>query len=216
MSQKKKKPRRRKCIVCGQYRTKEQFSPEASSLSICKRCEADIETERSYAEEVAELDWLSEEESDALVSHFTLESIEAKLTKPKGKKAIPYEELDANIVNLVQVLNRYPGLITVGSCGGHEEITNPSQWQAGSWYVKFKLSSDKLGWYVLEHLAWAINEDARGAGDNVHLLPTAAPPYLNTPGACLYFVIEAWNGANPDELARFLEEVRPLLTKKRQ
>jgi hypothetical protein len=37
-----------------------------------------------------------------------------------GKKGIPYDELDANIVKLVQALNRYPGVMTVGSCGGHE------------------------------------------------------------------------------------------------
>ncbi len=54
------------------------------------------------------------------------------LAKGTGKKGIPYDELDANIVRLVQALNRYPGVMTVGSCGGHETITNPSQWQAGT------------------------------------------------------------------------------------
>ena len=53
-------------------------------------------------------------------------------TKGAGKKGIPYDELDANVVRLVQALNRYPGVMTVGSCGGPETITNPSQWQAGT------------------------------------------------------------------------------------
>jgi tRNA(Phe) wybutosine-synthesizing methylase Tyw3 len=46
----------------------------------------------------------------------------------KGKAAVPYDDLDATIVTLVRALNRYPGVMTVGSCGGHEVITTPSQW----------------------------------------------------------------------------------------
>jgi len=112
----------------------------------------------------------------------------------------------------VRTLNRYPGVMSVGSCGGREIITNPSQWQAGTWYVKFNLPSGKLGWYLLEHLAWVINEDYRGAGRSVILPPTSAPPYLNTPGQCLYFVIEGYNGENPDALAEFLDTTRKYLT----
>ncbi len=136
--------------------------------------------------------------------------------RTSSKRSIPYDELDANIVSLVRALNRYPGVITIGSCGGHEAITNPSQWVAGTWYVKFDISSDKLGWYVLEHLAWVINEDYRRAGKNVILFPTSAPPYLNTPGQCIHFVIEGYNGENPDELAAFLDQTRRHLTRKRR
>ena len=133
-----------------------------------------------------------------------------------AKKNIPYDELDANIINLVKALNAFPGVITVGSCGGHEEITNPSQWPAGSWYVKFKLPRDRLGRYVLEFLAWVINENCRSlGGDAVVLIPTAAPPYLNTPGDVLYFVVEGYEGEDSDALAELLQEFRPLLTKKR-
>jgi len=106
--------------------------------------------------------------------------------------------------------------MTVGSCGGHETITNPSQWQAGTWYVKFTLPSGKFGWYLLEHLAWVVNEDYRGSGRNVILLPTSAPPYLNTVGQCLHFVIEGYGGENPDEVAEFLDATRKYLTKKRR
>ena len=134
----------------------------------------------------------------------------------RQKRNVPYDDLDANIINLVRALNGYPGVITMGSCGGHPEPRNPGQWPAGSWYVKFKLPKDRLGWYVLEFLAWAINEDCRTlAGNHLILLPTAAPPYLNTPGDVLYFVVEGYEGQDPDALADFLKEVRPLLTKKR-
>jgi hypothetical protein len=67
----------------------------------------------------------------------------------------------------------------------------------------------------LEHLAWAVNEDYRGAGRSVILLPTSAPPYLNTPSQCLSFVIEGYNDENPDKLAEFLDAGRKYLTKKR-
>ena len=139
-------------------------------------------------------------------------------TQPHGnsKKDIPYDTFDPNIVGLVRALNHYPGLMTIGSCGGHEVITNPSQWEAGTWYVKFDLHADRLGWYVLEHLAWAINEDYRGAGHHVILMPIAPPPYLNTPGKCLHFVVEGYEGEDPDKLAHFLEAVRRYLTTKRR
>ena len=106
--------------------------------------------------------------------------------------------------------------MTVGSCGRHEVITNPSQWQAGTWYVKFTLPSDKFDWYLLEHMAWCVNKDYRGSGRNAILLSTSAPPYLNTVGQYLHFVIEGYGGENPDELAKFLDGIRKYLTKKRR
>jgi hypothetical protein len=132
-----------------------------------------------------------------------------------NKPRIPYKELDANIVKLVRALNRYPGVTTIGSCGGHEIITNPSQWKAGTWYIKFQLAADEYGWIVLEHLAWAINNDYRRADHKVILLPTAAPPYLNIPGDCLCFAVEGENHADPDKLAEFLNDVRTYLTPRR-
>ena len=127
-------------------------------------------------------------------------------------RQIPYNELDANMINLVRALNSYPGVTTIGSCGGHEEPLKPGQWSAGTWYVKFDISKDRLGWYVLEFLAWAINNDAArtlASWDHLVLLPKAAPPYLNTPGDMLSFVLESYNGQDPDDLAAFLEKVRP-------
>ena len=61
---------------------------------------------------------------------------------------ITYNELDANILSLVKALNNYPALTTIGSCGGHEVITNPSQWKAGTFYVKFDIEQSPVGWRV--------------------------------------------------------------------
>ncbi|MCI0709769.1 MAG: hypothetical protein L0154_06355 [Chloroflexi bacterium] len=44
------------------------------------------------------------------------------------------------------------------------------------------------------------------------LLPKSSPPYLNTPGKCLRFVIEGYDGEDPDKLADFLDETRKDLT----
>jgi hypothetical protein len=118
------------------------------------------------------------------------------------------KELDANIVGLVEALNSYPGVATIGSCGGHEVITNPSQWEVGSWYVKFDIEHNDTGWLVVEFLGWAINDDYRSTTTNVSFMPIAAPPYLNEPGECLHFVIEGYNGEDPDKLASFLKRVR--------
>lgn len=134
----------------------------------------------------------------------------------KSKRDIPYDVLDPNIVSLVRALNGYPAVVTIGSCGGHENPTNPSQWEAGSWYVKFEIMPDRTGWYVLEHLAWVVNENARLLGEeNVILLPISAPPHLNIPGRCLSFVIEGRGNADPNELAKDVSELRRYLTKKR-
>lgn len=122
------------------------------------------------------------------------------------------EQLDANIVKLVDALNRYPGLKTIGSCGGHEAITNSSQWSAGTWYVKFELSEDLTGRFVLEFLAWAINGDYRSNGNSVLFMPVSPPPFLNTSGKCLNYTVEGYDKENPDELAAFLDSVRVYLT----
>ena len=50
------------------------------------------------------------------------------------------KEIDANILPLVNALNAFDGVTTIGSCGGH---ANPDpqkgQWAAGEWFVNFEL-----------------------------------------------------------------------------
>lgn len=125
---------------------------------------------------------------------------------PQAKR-IPYKELDKNIIKLVRALNAFDGIATMGSCGGHTNQTNPSQWPAGSWYVKFAVARDKEGWFALEFLAWLVNNSMRRSERQVDLYPTAPPPYLNTPGKMLSFVLEG-EQEDPDEAARLIDQAR--------
>jgi len=58
-------------------------------------------------------------------------------------------------------------------------------------WVKFGVEKSELGWRTLEFLAW-LSTDMLRAGERLEFFPTAPPPYLNTPGTCLSFVIECY------------------------
>jgi tRNA(Phe) wybutosine-synthesizing methylase Tyw3 len=64
----------------------------------------------------------------------------------------PYEEIDENIITLVNSLNSFEAIKTIGSCGGHEDPTE-GQWENGTWYVKFELEESLEGWRTVEFLA---------------------------------------------------------------
>jgi len=57
-------------------------------------------------------------------------------------------------------------------------------------------------------LAWVSNEDYRGSGRSVILLPISPPPHLSTVEQLLHFVIEGSSDENPNELAAFLDATR--------
>jgi hypothetical protein len=113
---------------------------------------------------------------------------------------VPYGELDPPVVGLIRVLNEFPGIETVGSCGGHDAQKNPSQCPADEWYVTFALEpadSQALvavptpeAWISLEFLAYEINYIA--ARREVRLAPFASPPYLNRPGRMLLFQVDGF------------------------
>lgn len=124
----------------------------------------------------------------------------------QGARSIP--GIDANIRRLVNALNAFDGITTIGSCGGHPKPLKGGQWPEGTWYVKMKFRHDARGWRALEFLAWLINNDYARAGHQVVLIPTAAPPYLNGPGRVLSFVIEGRGGEDPNALARWMNKAR--------
>lgn len=124
---------------------------------------------------------------------------------PKRKR-IPYSELDKNIVTLVRALNAFKGITTIGSCGGHARQKNESQWPKGSWYIKFSVARDDDGWFALEFLAWLVNNSMSRSDMQVALYPTAAPPYLNSPGEGLYFVLEG-HQEEPDKVAHLMNQM---------
>jgi hypothetical protein len=117
-------------------------------------------------------------------------------------------EVDPTILSLVNALNAYAAITTIGSCGGHAE-PGPGQWPAGSWYVKFDIEQSPEGWMTVEFLAWAINNAyvRSDAGHTVVFEPTAPPPYLNGPGEVLRWVVEGYQNEDPDALARYLVEL---------
>src|SRR4030042_5088513 len=118
------------------------------------------------------------------------------------------DKLDRNIVRLVDTLNSFKGVRTHGSCGGHKNPT-PAQWTEGSFYVKFFLDWDENGRFSLEFLAYVINDYLRVVEHKgIILYPYAAPPYLNTPGEMLDFVIEGYNGMKPTDLATVLMRMK--------
>jgi hypothetical protein len=126
-----------------------------------------------------------------------------KRKNPKKK------DLDGNMVRLVRALNAFDGITTIGSCGGHPD-PGPGQWSQDTFYVKFDLSWDQAGLLALEFLAWAVNHywsDVNPLG-RVMLLPVSPPPYMNGPGTCLSFVIEGYDGADPEQLATALRLLR--------
>ena len=120
----------------------------------------------------------------------------------------PKPEIDAKIRRLVDALNAFDGIATLGSCGGHPEPLNGGQWLEGSWYVTFTVRRDTHGWRALEFLAWLINHDYTRAEAGVMFYPDALPPYLNTPGAMLKFALEGYQGTSPDKLASFMNQQR--------
>jgi hypothetical protein len=133
---------------------------------------------------------------------------------------VPYDELDPPIVELVPTLNSFPGVNTLGSCGGHEPPTYDGQTPGNQWWITFELESHDPAlvavptpeaWVSLEFLAWLIHHDASvKAGSQIELYPDALPPFLNFPGRMLRFAIEGdrdgERGIDPDELARSIEE----------
>ena len=121
---------------------------------------------------------------------------------------VPYTQIDPPVRALVRVLNGFLGIHTVGSCGGHVTpgpVGNP----AGQWDVSFAVDHTEDGWYALEWLAW-ITQDSWRAGKHVSIIVRAAPPYLNTPGATLFFTLSGDThseaGQDPDELAARIQQ----------
>jgi hypothetical protein len=114
---------------------------------------------------------------------------------PKRKTPV-ITVLDPIMVSLVEALNSFKAITTVGSCGGHAD-PGPAQKPLGEWSVAFKLAADEHGWRTLEFLAWLVNNDARRGGSKVRLEPFSAPPYMNTPGECLVFHLTGSGGEDP-------------------
>ncbi len=65
------------------------------------------------------------------------------------------EMIDPPILSLVHALNRLPGIVTCGSCGGHAQ-PNEIQQPAGKWFVSFNVEFTDTGWRSLKFLGWVV------------------------------------------------------------
>ena len=130
---------------------------------------------------------------------------------------VPYDELDAPVRLLVELLNDLPGVATIGSCGGHADGESGGVHAAADeWWVTFELAPHNrnegvwlptmAGWLSLEFLAWQLST----CGDrwDAALLPYAPTPSLNEPGRMVRFEIRGYrdsaNGVEPHEVAQAL------------
>ncbi len=116
------------------------------------------------------------------------------------------QKIDANMQRLVEVLNGFTGIGTLESCGGHP-APRSHQWPEGEWYLQFEVDHSEHGWFALEFITWVVTDYVR-SGHNVILYPVAPPPYLNTPGSVLSFVLEGHGGEDPNDLAVWMDKTR--------
>lgn len=116
------------------------------------------------------------------------------------KRRIPYGELDENVAGLCRQINRLQGVMTIGSCGGHEDPL-PHQHPAGRWDVWLVITAGRRGLADLGLLAWLINVELKPTEGAYLLSPYAPDPYLNEPAQSLKFVIDGQGGATPEALA---------------
>ncbi len=118
---------------------------------------------------------------------------------------VPYDDIDANVRSLVEVINRFPGLNTIDSCGGHADA-KPYQELEGQWRVGLEVDHTEEGWRSLEFLAWAAG-DFRKGGQPVTLGAFSHPPFLNTPGQCLTFTLHG-KDILPESFAEIIDTWR--------
>lgn len=71
--------------------------------------------------------------------------------------------------------------------------------------VVFDVERSEAGWRSLEFLAWVAHDMGRGDYD-IQVRADSAPPYLNTPGSTLKFVLEG--RCDPELVARLMDEWR--------
>lgn len=105
-------------------------------------------------------------------------------------EVLPVDQIEEKVLQLVVVLNKFPGIYTVESCGGHK---NPKigQMAENSWMVicKFQLQ-DLKGLYSLEQLAYIFNTFLFSAGEKVSLKIYTREPNGLEPGSRLMFMLQ--------------------------
>ncbi len=131
----------------------------------------------------------------------------ASPTSPHDTSQYPSTELDHKLIALRLALDAFEGIVTSG--GGRPD-RSPEQDPEEKWSVTFQVEPSDDGWYALEFLAWAINNDYVRGGHNVQLTLNSAPPHLNMPGETMVFGVVGIQ-EDPQKLADNLHQLRELL-----
>jgi hypothetical protein len=103
-------------------------------------------------------------------------------------------KIDQNIKNIVNATNRYPGVETTGSCGGHRHPQITSQKPENEFYVQIDICDEngvptKEGWNSLGKLSQAIMNYSIatfGAGEIVIEFCNLAEQDDDENGSCNY------------------------------
>jgi len=121
---------------------------------------------------------------------------------------IDYSAIEQPVRDLCRALNEFPGITTIGSCGGHE---TPNDWQEplGSWFVTFHVSLIRGGWKSLMQIAGVELEYATGDRHlnsrivvSVHTTGIAV-----TSRMAMFFNIRG-DQVNADDVALLLQKIR--------
>ncbi len=109
-------------------------------------------------------------------------------TEENAKQNSAQSDQGMKIVKLVRALNEFEGLIATvntGSIRSRAATTKNREWS-----ICVEIAQSEHGWFLLEFLAWLINNDFQQAGMEVRFVPYSRPPYLHIPGRNLIFVVE--------------------------
>lgn len=125
-------------------------------------------------------------------------------TEENAKQNGAQSDQGMKIVKLVRALNEFDGMnatVNTGSIRSRLETTKNKEWS-----ICVEIAQSEDGWFLLEFLAWLINNDFQQAGMDVRFVPFSRPPYLHIPGRNLMFVVE---GACPaDQVAVAIQRAR--------
>jgi hypothetical protein len=115
--------------------------------------------------------------------------------------------IDPRLARPAAALNAIPGVRTYASCGGHA-VPGAGQVARDKFYVSFDLTRNRQGWRALGLVALSIDKTAAGEKGNVYIKPWISSDE-DEPDA-LSFSLEGRRGADPDEVAYWLEVLQPL------
>jgi hypothetical protein len=108
-------------------------------------------------------------------------------TEENAKSNSVNGEQDQKVLKLIRALNEFEGVRATVHSG---IVRTRSTSQGKEWSVCIEIPQDETGWFLLEFLAWLINDDFQKAGMEVRFFPFSQPPYLQIPGRNLMFVVE--------------------------